>query len=117
MRARPHGAPRRAFVTGLVLVVACSLLAACAEVESNLVESQPYRLESIPGSDIKRILMEDPTARKIGLQTAEMGRAGKRTVAPHAALIYNPEGDEFVYTKPAPRTYVRTPVEVTRIVG
>lgn len=46
-----------------------------------------------------------------------MRPAGRGTAVPHAALIYNPDGDVFVYTRPAPQTYVRAAVTVRRVEG
>ena len=40
------------------------------------------------------------TAAKIDLQTAEVRADGKQTTIPHAALIYNPDGDVFVSNHP-----------------
>jgi hypothetical protein len=107
----------RLLVTGLALVASGLAGSACNEVPSNLVESQPYEVEEIKGSDIKRIKLADETAKKIDLQLSSVRETGKRTVVPHAALIYNPEGDVFVYTRPQPGTYMRAPVEVSRVSG
>jgi len=90
---------------------------ACAEVESNLVESQPYKVEPISGTDLQRVTLDDETAERIDLTTTPVRASGKRTSVPHRALIYNPDGDVFVYTRPQPRTYVRAPVEVSRVRG
>jgi len=114
--SRPSSPGRRAR-EGLALIAAVLAFAACAEVESNVVEEQPYTLEPIPGSDIQRIKMADEIASNLDLQTAAVRRVGGRTVVPYRALIYNPEGDTFVYTKPGPETYVRAPVKVRRISG
>ena len=112
--------PRRRSPRSLAVasaVVAGLVAGACSEVPSNLVEEQPFKLEEIKGTDIKRVKLADETARKIDLQTASVREEGDRKVVPHASLIYNPEGDVFVYTRPEAATYVRVPVEVRRVVG
>jgi hypothetical protein len=114
--SRPSS-PSRLIRTGLALIAAGVAFAGCAEVESNLVEEQPYTLEAVEGSDIQRIKMGDETASKLDLRTAPVRRAGRRTVVPYSALIYNPDGDTFVYTVPGPETYLRAPVTVRRISG
>jgi hypothetical protein len=108
---------RRLRLAGLALVACGLAVSGCKEVPSNLVESQPYELEEIKGTDIKRVKLADETAKKVDLRTTSVRRTGKRKVVPHASLIYNPEGDVFVYTRPEPRTYVRAPVEVVRVAG
>jgi hypothetical protein len=38
-------------------------------------------------------------------------------MVPYSALIYDPQGQTWVYTSPAPRTFVRHKVEVDYIEG
>lgn len=114
---RHSGVMRLRLCAGLAVLVAVLGVSACAEVPSNLVEDQPYELEPIEGTDLQRVKLSDETAARIDLQTASVRPAGRRTAVPHAALIYNPDGDVFVYTRPAPQTYVRAAVTVRRVEG
>jgi hypothetical protein len=101
----------------LGLLASALALSACSEVDSNLVETQPYKVEPIKGTDLQRVTLDDSTAARIDLQTAKVRGDRKRKVVPHLALIYNPEGDAFVYTRPEPQTYVRARVKVRRADG
>jgi hypothetical protein len=112
--SRPSNPPRRLGAV-LAVITAGLTLAACSEVQSNLVEYQPYKVEPIEGTDLNRVTLDDRTAAKVDLRTVTVREDRERKVVPHASLIYNPEGDVFVYTKPRPRTYVRAPVEVRRV--
>lgn len=114
---RHSGVMRLRLCAGLAVLVAVLGVSACAEVPSNLVEDQPYELEPIEGTDLQRVKLSDETAARIDLQTASVRPAGRGTAVPHAALIYNPDGDVFVYTRPAPQTYVRAAVTVRRVQG
>ncbi len=105
----------RLFASGLVVLAAALTVSACSEVESNLRETYPYKVEPIKGSDVQRVTMADETAALLPVETTTVRRAGKRKVVPHEALIYNPDGGAFVYTKPAAETYVRAPVKVVRV--
>jgi hypothetical protein len=107
----------RLFASGLVVLAAALTVSACSEVESNLRETYPYKVEPIKGRDVQRVRMADETAALLPVETTTVRRAGKRRIVPHEALIYNPDGDAFVYTKPAPETYVRAPVKVVRVDG
>ena len=101
----------------IAVLVAGLVLAACDEVPSTQVKSEPFKLVSLKGTDIKLVKLDDRIARNIDLQTAVVrGNARQKTV-PHKALIYNPEGKVFVYTRPKPETYLRAPVAVKRVVG
>jgi multidrug efflux pump subunit AcrA (membrane-fusion protein) len=102
----------RRLVSGLALLASGLVLFGCQEVPSTKVDSEPFTLEPIEGTDVQRVLLAAHVARKIDIQTAEVRARGKQRVVPHAAVIYNPEGKSFVYTVPKPLTYVRAPVAV-----
>lgn len=80
-------------------------------------EVYPYKVEPIEGSNVKRVSMADETAALLPVRTASVQRQGSRKVVPHEALIYNPPGGAFVYTKPKAETYVRARVDVVRVPG
>lgn len=111
-RRSPH-----LLVAGLVWIGAGLAVSACSGVPSNVVEYQPYKVEPIEGTDLNRVRLDDRTAEKIDLQTTAVRQAHGRKVVPHNALIYNPEGAAFVYTRPQAQTYVRAPVDVSRVSG
>jgi hypothetical protein len=107
----------RRLVAGLAVVASGLVLAACSEVESNLRENQPYEVIGPEDAKIKRVKMEDATAALVPVETTSVRREGGRKVVPHNAVIYNPDGDVFVYTKPKAETYVRAPIKVVRVTG
>jgi hypothetical protein len=106
----------RLLCVGLVLAAGALVVSACQEVPSTQVKSQPYEVVPIEGTNLNRVRLPDEIARRIDLQTAKVEARGKTKIVPHAALIYNPEGELFVYTRPKPETYVRAPVKVSRVV-
>jgi multidrug efflux pump subunit AcrA (membrane-fusion protein) len=107
----------RPLATALAAIGCGLTLAACDEVPSNLREAQPYKVQPIKGTDRNTVTMADATASLLPVQTTDVRSSGKRKVVPHEALIYNPDGDAFVYTKPKAETYVRRPVRVERVEG
>jgi multidrug efflux pump subunit AcrA (membrane-fusion protein) len=99
-------------------VISCGVaLSACDEVPSNVRDAQPYKVQAIKGTDRNLVTMADETAGLLPVETTVVRSSGKQMVVPHNALIYNPDGDVFVYTKPKPETYVRRPVRVARVSG
>jgi multidrug efflux pump subunit AcrA (membrane-fusion protein) len=106
----------RRLVSGLALLASGLVLSGCQQEPSTKVDSQPFTLEPIEGTDLQRVRLAAHVARKIDLQTAEVRARGKQRVVPHAAVIYNPEGKSFVYTVPKPLTYVRAPIAVRQAV-
>ena len=115
-RSRPSKALHR---VGAALAVLASglVLGACSEVASNLRENQPYKVIGPEDAPIKTVQMEDATAALLPVETTSVRRKGNRKVVPHDAVIYNPDGDVFVYTKPKAQTYRRAPIEVIRVHG
>lgn len=85
-------------------------------MDSNVREVYPYEVTPIKGSGLQRVSMADETAALLPVRTATVQRESRRFV-PHDALIYNPDGDAFVYTKPKAETYVRAPIEIARVTG
>jgi hypothetical protein len=107
----------RLLATGLAVVASGMALSACEEVPSNLREAQPYKVQAIKGTDRNLVSMADETAGLLPVETTELREIDGKKVVPHNALIYNPDGDVFVYTKPKAETYVRRPVRVDRVSG
>jgi hypothetical protein len=115
-RGRVPRLPRR--LGASLALVACALaVGACDEVPSNLRESQPYKVEGPEDAAIKTVKMDDATAALLPVRVAEVGTQGDRKVVPHNAVIYNPDGGSFVYTKPAAETYIREPIDIVRVKG
>lgn len=106
-------------LAGLVSIAAAIALGSCTEVETESATGyEPAALEPVKGSeDLQRVTFTEEGARRVGLETGELSRNGKRLVAPYAALLYDPEGKTYVYTNPKPLEYLRAPVEVDRIEG
>ena len=108
---------RRRPAAAAAAALAALTLGACAEVESPTAEGyEPSKLEEVKGrEDVKRIRFTAEGAKRTGLQTAAVDRRGGRQVVPYASLIYDPEGNTFVYTSPRPLTFLRAAVTVDRI--
>jgi hypothetical protein len=67
-------------------------------------------------------MVDDPkhdlvAGQRVRVRLALSGKGKKRKVVPYSALIYDPDGDTWVYMSPAPRTFVRQEVEVDYIDG
>jgi len=105
-------------VAAIVAALATALvLAACSEVESNVRDNQPYTVEGPEDAAIKTVKMDDATAALLPVELAEVRNRGDRKVVPHNAVIYNPDGGSFVYTKPKAETYIRAPIDIVRVHG
>lgn len=100
------------FLLVLVLIAALQL-AACGSKPAGIEKINPATLEEIEGSELKRVILTAKAAERIDVQTAAV--SGK--VVPYAAVIYDTEGNTWVYTNPAPLTFVRASIVIDRIEG
>jgi hypothetical protein len=113
------------------LLVALSIvtsvhLSACAprSVEAGAVQAtseEPARIEHIDGSELSRVFLSEEAARRIDLQTdsvRELEASGTpRTVVPYSAVLYDLNGETWVYTSPEPLSFVRHSISVDSIDG
>ena len=96
----------------LVLILA-SLLSACAPKASTSTKVSPVSLEPIEGTDFQRVILTEKAAQRLDIQTAEVSGLS----IPYAAVIYDTEGNTWVYTNPAPLTFLRAPIFIDHIEG
>jgi hypothetical protein len=114
------GSRRWLVVAGLL--VACLQLSACtqatAEADSS---SEPAKVEQVEGADVSRVTLTAKAAERLGIQTAlirETKVDGKsRTVIRYGALLYDAEGDSWVYVARGPLSYARERITVDFIHG
>jgi hypothetical protein len=98
----------------VMLVLSGFLLSACGgQIPVTGEKVVPSSLEPIDGTELSRVILTEKAAQRIGVETAPV----KGKTIPYAALIYDTEGNTWVYTSPAPLTFVREPVVVDFIDG
>jgi len=101
-------------VVALHLMVAAPSSAALAAGTAE----KPYRLETIEGSPLKRVVLTPKAAERLDIQTGQISKdsAGK-LIAPFRALYYDMNGQAWVYTSPEALSFVRQKVSVERVEG
>jgi hypothetical protein len=86
-------------------------------------ENKPAKVLPIEGSDLHRVVLTATAAAKAGIQTVQVRQltppdaSGQSLAVPVSALVYDNNGDTWVYTSTQPLTYVRQRVTVVRIDG
>jgi len=110
----------------LVLIIAGLQLSACeneSDNDHNDHNDHPAQVEHIEGTALSRVTLTEKAAQRIGLKTDNVREqpvprsASPRKVVPYSSLIYDPQGQTWVYTSPKPRTFIRHKVEVDYIEG
>ncbi len=104
--------PKNFFLFLFVTLVALSL-AACGPKSITTEKINPSTLEEIEGSELQRVILTEKAAERIGVQTVPVDGM----VVPYSAVIYDIEGNTWVYTNPEELTFVRAPIVVDRIEG
>src|SRR5919199_6554505 len=105
------------WIVVLLLVLAAVALSACGRGAAGGggeedEEEAHAKVEDIPGSDLKRIVITDAAAKALGVRTAQVRKVRESDgdtalEVPYAAVFYDAEGRSFTYTSPAKLTYVR----------
>lgn len=97
----------------VTLILAGLLLSACGPKESASEKIVPSQLEPIDGTDLSKVILTEKAAERIGIETV----AASGTSVPYAAVIYDTEGNTWIYTNPEPLTFVREPIVIDHIEG
>ena len=106
----------------LILIIAGPHLLACAQPSAEEEhESKAAKVEPIKGTDLSRVILTEEAAKRLALQTAQVRAeqmdGAQRMVIPYAAVLYDAQGDTWVYTNPEPLTFVRHRIAVDSIQG
>lgn len=104
----------------LTLIIAAFALAACGQASTDTSERiEPASLEAIEGTDLNRITLTERAAERLGIETAvaqaETIDGNQRLVVPYSAVIYDINGNTWVYISSEPLTYFRHAITVDYI--
>jgi ABC-type oligopeptide transport system substrate-binding subunit len=104
-----------------IMALACLPLAACSPAVASAEQVSPAKVEHLSGADPTRITLVPDAVKRLDIQTGEASMQdvdGKQMlVVPYAGLLYDVNGNTWVYVNTAPGVYMRTPVIVDHIDG
>jgi len=107
----------------VMLLIAGLSLTGCKQTSEAVAdeESGPAKVEHLDGAEPSRVTLTEEAAKRIDLQTAEVRtiviNGAQRTVIPYAAILYDTEGNTWVYTSAEPLVFMRHRVVVDYIEG
>jgi hypothetical protein len=101
----------------IVLAVTGLLLAACAPAAAPEEETKPVSLEPVTGTDLNRITLTEEAAKRLDVQTAEVHETDGKMVVPYASILYEANGNTWIYVNVAPLVYVREAIVIDSING
>jgi hypothetical protein len=116
---------------GLLGLVAGGIaLAGCGTTSAEygeISQSGPVQVSAINGSDVNKVTLTPEAASKLGVQTTavESGamtalsddQSGPQIVVPLDSVIYDKDGNTWVYVSDGPRSYQRDAVKVAHVDG
>ena len=97
----------------VTLIFAGLMLSACGPKEATTEKISPSQLEPIEGTDLSKVILTQKAAERIGIETVP----ASGTEVPYAAVIYDIQGNTWIYTSPEPLIFVREPIMIDHIEG
>ena len=97
----------------VTMIFAGLLLSACGAKTAAPEKIVPSKLEPIEGTDLSKVILTEKAAERIGVEMV----SASGTSVPYAAVIYDIEGNTWIYTNPEPLTFVREPIIIDHIDG
>jgi hypothetical protein len=98
----------------VMFVFAVFVLSACGgQVPVTGEKIAPSKLEPIEGTDLSKVILTEKAAERIGIETVPASGAE----VPYAAVIYDIEGNTWIYTNPEPLIFVRELIVIDHIEG
>jgi hypothetical protein len=102
-----------ALTAAVLSVSGCTSTEALGEATSDAAQVEP-----IEGTDLSRITLTDEASAHLGIKTEPVraGSAGLTTVST-AALLYDPDGETWVFSSTTKLVFERTAVSIDHIDG
>ena len=102
-----------------LLMLAAAPLASCSDksVQSEH-DANAARIEQIDGSELSRVTLTAAAAKRLDLSTAKVAAGSATgTEIPYAAVLYDPDGHTWTFTKVKGLTFERKAITVDDITG
>lgn len=91
--------------------------------ESHKIE-HPATVEEVEGTELRLVTLTSKAMERIGVQTTTVqelivssSKPEKRMVVPYSSIIYDPQGQTWIYVSPQPQTFIRHKIDVDYIKG
>jgi hypothetical protein len=104
------------FTIASLLIIGLQVTACQKHQDAHHAE-HPAEIVKIEGSDLSRVTLTEKAVERLDLKTDQVREQGGKKVVPYSSLIYDPNGQTWVYTSPETRTFVRYKVDVDKIEG
>jgi hypothetical protein len=105
----------------LAALAAVSLgVAGCSEGSESSSDGDPAattkEVKAPDGTELVQVTLAEGSAEQLGIRFVPIAQEGGDLVVPLGALVYSPDGGEWVYTEVKPRSFLRQRVTVREVV-
>jgi hypothetical protein len=97
--------------------LAALLVGACGQAPSEPTEPDPAIVEAIDGSALKRVTLSDEAVERLGIETSPVTAAGGHLMVPSSTVLYDQDGQAWVYTNPEGHVYLRSQITILDTTG
>lgn len=106
----------------LVLIVAAAAAFMINNEKKEVsVKPKPATVETVAGTDLRRVVLTQKASERLGIQTAvvrdEAVNGAPRKIIPYSAVLYDANGNTWTYANPEGLVFVRARIVVERING
>lgn len=101
----------RSLIVRIFIILVCLHLTACEETPTSHEAEEPVKIENIAGTSLHRLKLTAEAAKRIDIHVALVSNKQ----VPYSAIIYDSNGEAWVYTNPEPLTYIRAPILIDSI--
>ena len=104
--------------TLVLATLAALLVGACGPAPSEPAEPEPAVVEPIDGSVVKRVTLTDDAVERLGIETSPVtDAAGGRLLVPSSTVLYDQDGQAWVYTNPEGHVFLRAQITILGTTG
>ena len=104
-----------------ILVIFGLALFACGSQSSSENKVEPIIVEKIDGTDLNKLILTESAEKRLDIQTTSISETliedDVYLVVPYSTIIYDLQGEVWLYVNLAPLTYQREKVVVKTIDG
>lgn len=107
-------------IMAVMIIFALFSFLACENNHKKHEVEHPSEVEHVEGTDLSMVTLTERAIERIGLQTeqvTEMEGSLLSPAVPYSSIIYDAQGQVWVYTNPEGRSFVRHKVIVDHIKG
>ena len=108
---------RRACWVGALMIATVPLAGCSDKAADGEQDGNAATIERIDGSELSRVTLTAAAAKRLDLAVATVKAASVGTEIPYAAVLYDPDGHTWTFTKVKGLTFERKAITVNKITG